>query len=537
MAEEIVFKLEVDTSEAVGTLDKVESGVKDVGTSAKKAAKGTKAFGTTLKNLGKAAGIVGLLVTAFEILKETLFSNQAVVDAMNTATTALKIVFNDLWKFVTDDLTPALASVFEAPQKALEAVKNGIQEFVDRQLKLLFDGLGLLGKAFDKLLTGDIKGALADAGEGFVEIQRAINPLVIVTEAVVKGTIAATEAIVDYAAETYNAADAITEQTKATANLELQQTRIREKADRDAEQQRQIRDDITKGIDERIEANQRLAEILNKQQEDEQNSVKQRIANLQQEQELLGFKQERYDEIYALETELIAIEAQQAGFRSEQLINENALIQEKIDLQGFQTQAELENNQIKLDDAIRVEKELDDIIKGLDKLNDDDAKKTEDRDKKVADNKIALANSAANAIIDLAGESSAVGKLAAVGQAVINTYQGITAALAQTTDVTPTQTLRFANAAAVGIAGALNVKKILATKTVGNKGGGGSAPTISATAPTAPPEFNVEQTNQNQLADTIGGQLNNSPTKAYVVGSDVTTQQEFDRVQLNNATL
>jgi hypothetical protein len=121
----------------------------------------------------------------------------------------------------------------------------------------------------------------------------------------------------------------------------------------------------------------------------------------------------------------------------------------------------------------------------------------------------------------------------------MNTYQGITAALAQTTDPTPTQSLRFANAAAVGIMGFVNVANILKTKptqkttppsNIGGGGGGGSIPAM-------PPSFNiVGQSDTNQLADAIGGQTQ-QPVQAFVVSSEVTTAQELDRNIIDGASI
>ena len=68
--------------------------------------------------------------------------------------------------------------------------------------------------------------------------------------------------------------------------------------------------------------------------------------------------------------------------------------------------------------------------------------------KALEDAKIGLATSGLAILGQLAKEGSALGKAVAVSQAVISTYQGINKALAETTDVTPTQSLRFANAAA-----------------------------------------------------------------------------------------
>mgnify|MGYP003125026763 CR=1 FL=1 len=60
--------------------------------------------------------------------------------------------------------------------------------------------------------------------------------------------------------------------------------------------------------------------------------------------------------------------------------------------------------------------------------------------------------------------------------------------------------------------------------------GGGAAPAIQA------PDFNVVgATAQSQLAETIAG-AEARPTRAYVVGKDITTQQELDRNITNTAS-
>ena len=65
----------------------------------------------------------------------------------------------------------------------------------------------------------------------------------------------------------------------------------------------------------------------------------------------------------------------------------------------------------------------------------------------------------------IAGEETSQGKAFAVAAATINTYRGVSDALAATTQ-TPFETgLKFANAAAIGIAGLQNVQKIIAVKT------------------------------------------------------------------------
>ena len=149
------------------------------------------------------------------------------------------------------------------------------------------------------------------------------------------------------------------------------------------------------------------------------------------------------------------------------------------------------------------------------------------------DAKIGLAQSGFGILEGLAKKGSALAKGVAVSQAIISTYQGINKALAETTDVTPTQTLRFANAAAVGIAGALNVAKILSTNESGSSSVSGVSNT--STAPAAP-SFNVVQgTGTNQIAEGLQG--GNEPIKAFVLSSDVTTSQSLDRNIIDDASI
>ena len=99
-----------------------------------------------------------------------------------------------------------------------------------------------------------------------------------------------------------------------------------------AEEQRQIRDDETKTFAERIAANEELAKILKEAAEIEKAEVQTRIDNLQKEQELLGFKQATADEIYALTVEQLDIDERLGGIKSEQLTNQNSLLREQKDI-------------------------------------------------------------------------------------------------------------------------------------------------------------------------------------------------------------
>ena len=140
------------------------------------------------------------------------------------------------------------------------------------------------------------------------------------------------------------------------------------------------------------------------------------------------------------------------------------------------------------------------------------------------------------AIGQIAGEQSVLGKASAVASAVINTYQAATNALANTPAPPPFPQIAAGVAIASGLA---SVRKILQTPVpdgnggLSSGGGGGSLPS----APTIQqPQFNiVGQSGTNQLAQSIGGQFS-QPIRAYVVGGDVTTSQQLERQRVRTAT-
>jgi hypothetical protein len=143
-------------------------------------------------------------------------------------------------------------------------------------------------------------------------------------------------------------------------------------------------------------------------------------------------------------------------------------------------------------------------------------------DKKRLDAKVADTESALTLLSAIVDQNSVAGKAIAVAQAIINTYQGATRALGQG------GVLGFVGAGAVIAAGLVNVKKIVSTnipsaKGTGTVGGGASAPSISASAPLAPPQPQAQTTTlDNQTINAIGNQA----VRAYVVENDVTSNQQ-----------
>ena len=118
-----------------------------------------------------------------------------------------------------------------------------------------------------------------------------------------------------------------------------------------------------------------------------------------------------------------------------------------------------------------------------------------------------------------------------IGQAIMNTAQGVTAALSGGGNLGKVATgLNFVEAGLIGTIGALNIAKIANTQFQGGaNNGGGNTPIASAPRT---PSFDIIQAQpQMQL-----GALQQQPVKAYVVSGEVSTAQALDRNRVRNAT-
>ena len=133
---------------------------------------------------------------------------------------------------------------------------------------------------------------------------------------------------------------------------------------------------------------------------------------------------------------------------------------------------------------------------------------------------------------ELASKETAEGKALSIAAATINTYRGVSDALAAKT-VTPFETaLKFANAAAIGFQGAANVKKILSVKVPKSSGGGGSAPVNVGISPSgrgsaSAPSLNDDTlfSTQNLTRQPTEETAQNNEVRAYVVESEITDTQ------------
>ena len=625
MAEERVIKIVGDTSDAdkkiKGTTDNLKDldkqsvktskdtakGVENVGKSAKKTNKsvgllkgGFKALGLAIKATG-----IGLVVSLVASLGVAFSKNQRFIDGFSTVTETLGIVLSQV--------ATAFFNVYDSVSKntenfdALGRVVKSILTLSITPLKLAFYGIKLGvqqaqlaweqsffgGKDKEKInqLTLGIietKKEIVDTGKEAIEsgkvyvtsIGEAIGEVVDITK---KAGGELSKINVKNAIET--AKNNV--QIRNTAKLAVaEQGRLVEIFDRQAEKQRQIRDEERNSIEERIQANNKLGKVL---EEQEKAMLRQADAQIASANADLA-KNNTIENQVAL-TEALAnkegVLAQVEGFRSEQLVNDLALKREQIELNQTISDAEKERrlaqleydaeqqdsellklekqkekleleNEIILEDLERKrelykegtlarteaeqefltkKQEIDNAILDNDKKYKEEsikvAKEKTDREKQleqsVADAKKQIGLRSLDLLAELAGKGSAIGKGVAVTQATISGIEGVQNAYTTAQKSPITALFPAYPAIQAGLAGAFSavqIKKILSTG--GSSSGGGATATSGGNTTPSAPSFNLVQgTESNQIAQSLSGEK--QPVQAFVVGSNVTTQQELDR--------
>jgi hypothetical protein len=512
----------------------LQGNLDDLKKSTDKSSKGFKSFGVAIKNIGKTTGIVYLVVKAFDILKETFGQNQQVVNIFNIGMEALSLAFNDFFKFINDNVGTIVGyfkKIFSDPKQAVYDFATAIYENLTERFNSLLDTLGFLASAVKKVFEGDFAGALEavkSAGKEAVDVITGVpdtfDKIVEVAPSVIKG-------ITEYGKSTLKAAQETVELNRA-AEVGIAQNRIiLEQKDREAEKLRQIRDDESKTIAQRISANNKLAKVLDEQEKLMLANADAVIASAQAQYNK-NKNDENYIALLDARAEREGILAQIEGLRSEQLVNINSLERERIDNQ--KTIAELLADELTPMEELQKQQEA--AMAELELLHATEEEKQQLREKYAKlENELTKQTQIENAqivtqalgqIASLMGEQTAFGKAVAVAQATIDTYVGANKALAQG------GIFGAIGAAGIIASGIANVRTILATETPSAPSGGGSAPST----PSAPSFNVVGAAPENQLAQTIGEQ-EQKPVKAFVVSQEVSSQQALDRNIESSASL
>ena len=490
--------------EVKSNIGEVAKDTEKLTTESKKAQKGVGGISKAFKGMGtaiKAAGI-GLVAALLAKLMEVFSKNQKVLDTFNTAMTALSIAFNDLFGFIEKNVGTVIGyfeDLFTNPAEKIQELGRAITEGLYNRFIELLDVFGLVGKSLVQLIKGDFS-------EAFDTIKQAGKETVDVFTGVDESFDKVADTIVKYTTETLKQADAITQTAKAADRAAVEFAKLNAQYLKDAEVQRQIRDDETKTFTERIEANNKLNDILAEQQKLQREQVQKQIDAAQAQYDI-NASEENYIALQESKVAMLELEETITGQLSEQKTNAVALEKELLETQ----------NEVRAEGLSGLQRELEEL-KTAYELKKEMARKSgmettaiekqfnKEKSLLIQENvntQLEAFSGLAGALSSLAGENKAL----AIASATIDTYVGATKAFAQG------GVAGFVTGAAVIAAGLNNVRTIMQTDVPG--GGGGS---VSAPAAQPAPQM-------MSGAFDISGGVAPEATKAYVVTDEMTNSQ------------
>tara|TARA_R110002126_G_scaffold79020_5_gene196404 strand:- start:1169 stop:2929 length:1761 start_codon:yes stop_codon:yes gene_type:complete len=586
MAEKIEVQLVVDTKASGKNVENLNkdlketkadiSGIEEAGdkmtgglvSGFKGAVKGVKSMITGLRTMKGAIIATGLgaLVILVTSLTAAFTSTEEGQNQLAKAMAVLGAVV-DVFTDRLAALGRGLISLFTDPIGTLKGFGKSIQEFVMDKVDLAVESLGFMGSAISKLFKGDFSGALEDAGKGIVGLNKALNPAVMLTEALVKST---KSLIVEITKEGKIAAQIADMRAKAEI-VERQLLIDRATANRDrAELLEKAVNKEKFNVQERIgfleEAGRLEEEITNK----EIAAAKLRLDAQIAENELGDSNKEALEKEAQLKANLINLETARLTKQKEVTSQTIALkAEEAAALKAIEDQKIAEEKEAEL---LKDEEIAAGILKQeeADKLELARKQKLVDEEKAIEEQRRAQQNETFHNAVALAGAETKLGKVLLLAKQLILAKEFIMNAKAQILKAKKAlgDTVLTGTQASTDVAGSVakatntapppfNIPFILtalatgasvmsavkaaigstraAASAIGGGGGGGSISTPSISLASAPPAFNVVgQGETSQLADAIGGQ---SPMRAYVVSNDVTTAQGLERNIVEGATI
>jgi hypothetical protein len=355
---EVAFKIIVDTSEVGEGVEKSIQSVEELGDATKKtsdqmksgfkaAEQGTKGLGSSIGGLIKSLGLIGIAMAVFEFMKDIIMKNQKVADALGVAFKTIEILMNELFKAI-EPVGKILKSAFENPQQAIKDLISGAFNRFITSLKgigVVAEGVGIQIKGAFTLDFDEVKRGLHQTAQALAQVATGMD--IETQNKFIDGIKNVGSAAIDTASK-------IQSLTKDVKLAEAQQRLLMLQYQREAEIQRQIRDDVSLTIAQRQEANVKLGLILDKQSEEELGlfNKKKELAELE-----LSINKDSIDNQVAVinaETEIADVRERITGQRSEQLVNTNSLIRENTELIKAQQAAIEEEAQAEAEAAFKI---------------------------------------------------------------------------------------------------------------------------------------------------------------------------------------
>jgi hypothetical protein len=433
----------------------------------------------------------------------------------------------------------------------------------------LFSGLLKVLEPVASFLVNNIVKSFEFAGNAILAtsalLQKALKAIGL--EGAAAGLKILTQAVKENVEQSNALSDAENRLTIAKRNAQTIQLEFQ----RQAEKIRQQRDDETNSIGQRVKLNEQLGVVLQKQLQVELGIAKQQknVSDLRIQQE--GESSANLDERAEALNLIADINDRLSGQESEQLANANSLRNEQkaLDKEALTAkEAKLEADRQALRDLDESNRERDNELRELDK---EKAKEKLQRDQEnglltlaqleyfadeqlriaeaelaqkqaIEDAKFDLASKGVGLLSVIAGKNKTIQKAAiiadnaiAIGKTIISTVEANAKAVAAspTTFGQPFVTLNTIGAG-VGIATSI-AATAKALSAVGGGGAGASGGTFPATPRGgAAPQVGFQNSQENQIGTTVAGNINEQPpVQAYVVSSEVTTQQALDRRRVN----
>ena len=509
MAVDKTIKLGLDAKDVIQKLDQIEKELQGVKKGVEDGTKEMDKLNTsstiTARGMGSLAGQIGVvalalkalaisgIMRAFDMFFSILQQNQRVLDATNKAFETMSIftrsLINDMTGFTRKSI---LKDFFQEFEKAVPTLKKVVDSITNMSDKLRVLKMGISG--FANLLG--LQDRIADATELANKIVNLRNEVQL---------------------------------------AEAEQRKLQLTYQREAEIQRQIRDDVSLTIEERMAANEKLGVILDKQFAEEKALADKRLelAELVKstDEENIQFK---VDAINA-ETEIADLQERITGQRSEQLRNLKSLEKEFHDQRindGIESitliDRTTEATETATDTAIAL---MDKRLKAHKKTSEAEVKIT----KLSEEAKAQIIATAFGEISNALGTESKAGKALAIAEAIINTYLGMNKALGQG------GVFGAISAAGIFASGMANVAKIRSTKLPGVNGDSGGGQDMSATSiPSGGGSGSVEQQLQGLIPNfenITGGDGESAPVQAYVVETDISNAQALQEELDLRATL
>lgn len=333
--------------------DQMKTGFEAAGQGAKGASKGMKSFGTSIGGVLKSLGLIAIAMEVFMFLKDLLMKNQKVVDTLAIAFKAIEVLFGKL----TDAIEPMgklLMDAFENPQQAIKDLITGaFNRFLTsiKGIGVVAEGVGIQIKGAFTLDWDEVQRGLKQTAQGLVQVATAMD---------IEQQNAFVNGIVEAGSEALSTASKIEKLRKEVKLGEAQQGLLMLQYQREAEIQRQIRDNVSLTIEARQDANKKLGDILNEQIGEEMKLANKRLELALLEQSINKTSLDAEIEVVNAQKGIAEIRERITSQKSEQLTNENSLLQENIDKQREKSETEAEEAKIAAERQLQIAQELAD---------------------------------------------------------------------------------------------------------------------------------------------------------------------------------